>query len=64
MSLMIPKNEKINNLQYDDIRGDLLRSPHGTKTSGSEDKISSERRSSGSINENSNLGLIESVNVP
>ena len=30
MSLMIPKDQKIYNLYYDDVRGDVLRPPHGT----------------------------------
>ena len=30
MSPMIPKDQKIYNLHHDDVRGDVLRPPHGT----------------------------------
>ena len=30
MSPIIPKDQKIYNLRYDDIRGDVFRPPHGT----------------------------------
>ena len=67
MSPVIPKDQKIYNLHYDDVRGDVLRPPYGTNPAAvnikyvlKDDPLEARNTLK---NENSRLGFIESVHV-
>ena len=68
MNPMIPKDQKIYNLHYDDVRGDVFTAARRHSTSGSEDKIKSKEdhleakkssKKKKKKNENSRLDFIE-----